>query len=202
MRLLCGADDLSELPSLAGELSTGERRGIERGLKPLDQQSVREDLAVGRGRATRIRRRGQLGAADCDTRQRTDYRHRSLEETARDTCATRGPRSRLADSIGGRASWTNLGLLYWLPHVTTQNRIIACKLDDCLATITNSSRLAPRLVIQDTTYLFDGETAVSPSNVSPDSRRGIAPPMTVIVTLMTRRFGRLIALAPAGSERA
>ena len=82
VRLLLGADDLSELPSLAGELSAGKRRRIERGLKSLDQQPVREDLAVGRGRAARIRRRGQLGAADCGTGQRTDYRNRSLEQTS------------------------------------------------------------------------------------------------------------------------
>jgi hypothetical protein len=80
--LLLRADDLSELPSLPGELSAGKRGGIERGLKPLDQQPVGEDLAVGRSRTTRIRGRGQLGAADRDTRQRTDYRDGSLEETA------------------------------------------------------------------------------------------------------------------------
>ena len=62
-------------------LSTGKRRGIERGLKSLDQQPESEDLAVGRGRAARIRRRGQLGAADCGTCQRADYRNRSLEQT-------------------------------------------------------------------------------------------------------------------------
>ena len=80
MRLLLRADDLGELPSLAGELSAGERRGIERGLKSLDQQPEREDLAVGRGRAARIRRRGQLGAADSGTRERADYRNRPLEQ--------------------------------------------------------------------------------------------------------------------------
>ena len=37
---------------------------------------------VGRSRAARIRRRGELGAADCGTRQRTDHRNRAFEQTA------------------------------------------------------------------------------------------------------------------------
>ena len=82
MRLLLRGDDLSELASLSGELSAGERGGIERGLKSLDQQPVGEDLAVGRSRAARIRRRGELGTADCGTRQRTDHRNRAFEQTA------------------------------------------------------------------------------------------------------------------------
>ena len=75
MSLLFGADDLSELQGLPGKPSTAQRCRIERGLKPLDQQPEREDLAVRRSRAARVRRCGQLGTPDRDTSQRTDRRN-------------------------------------------------------------------------------------------------------------------------------
>jgi hypothetical protein len=74
VRSLLGADDLSKLVVLTRQVSGTQGVLVERGLKPLDQQSERENGPVpGRGSA-RIGRRRQLSRSDHAASDRTQSR--------------------------------------------------------------------------------------------------------------------------------